>query len=83
MKHYAVILDYATDFQQGLTIYGITHTFEEAKKIFDYHIEEEKKLAEEKGWEVWVDEEDRFDASAPSYVEDHSHLYIEAVINPN
>lgn len=81
MKHYAVILQWSFDYESNTIIYAITHTYEEAKKVFDYYVKEEKERAGERGWEVWRDDEDCFDASGVIYVENHARLYIETIIN--
>ena len=77
MKHYTVILDWATDAEQGVEVLGVTHTPEDAQKIFNKQLAEERKIAEENGWETVVDDADCFEAYVKGYYDNgHSSLFI-------
>ena len=39
MEHYVVILDWATNDEESTDILGVFHTFEDAKREFDKHID--------------------------------------------
>lgn len=80
MKHYVVILDWAANDAEGVNILGVTHTFDDAKEIFNQHIEEEKQLAEDYGYDIETDDEAEFDAGIMgSWYTDHTTLYIKEV----
>jgi hypothetical protein len=80
MKHYVVMLDWATQDAEAVAIIGVVHTYEDAKKLFDEELVEEKGIAESKGYTVEVDEEDRFEAGIMGYwATEHSELYIQEV----
>ncbi len=44
MKHYVVVLDWATEDDEAVAILGVTHTYEEAKAIFDKQRIEEMEI---------------------------------------
>ena len=79
MEHYVVILDWATNDEESTDILGVFHTFEDAKREFDKHIDYERQLAEEKGYVI--DECDsHFEAYADGYYSaEHTALYIQGV----
>lgn len=80
MKHYAVVLDWAVEIDESVAILGITHTFEEAKKIFDTYLPEQKEYAKEYGYVVYTDTESRYEAGILGYWRtEHTALYIEEV----
>lgn len=80
MKHYVVLISWASDYEQGVGIVGVAHTLEEAKEIFNKNLEWEKNLAEENGWEVYENTETCFDAGKEGYYsQDHTRIYIQGV----
>ena len=80
MKHYVIILDWATNDEQGVRICGVCHSPHKAKKIFNAHLVEEKMIADSKDYTVWEDRETLFEAGADGrWSEDHTKLYIEEV----
>lgn len=82
MKHYIVLCDWAVDKmgESGVSITGVAHTLEEAKEIFAKAVVDEKKYAEEHGWEIWADTDTCFDAGEEGfYAAEHAHFYIEEV----
>lgn len=82
MKHYVVLCDWAVDQmgESGVSITGVAHTLEEAKEIFAKAVIDEKKYAEENGWEIFEDTDICFDAGEEGfYVAEHAHFYIEEV----
>ena len=82
MKHYVVLCDSAVD-QMGYDethVTAVAHTFEEAKAILAKAIVEEKEYAIEHGWEIYVDNDEEFDAGEEGfYAKEHTHFYIEEV----
>lgn len=80
MRHYVVVNDWAVEYESGTTILGVAHSIEEAKGIFNRSVEDEKRYAEEHGWEVYDDCETVFDAGEDGYyVSNHTNLYIQMV----
>ena len=78
-KHYVVAREWAADCvgEQGVTILGVAHSFDEAKKIFADNISQERELAETNGWTVYTDNEACFDAGWDGYYNrDHVKLII-------
>ena len=81
MKHYVVVLDWASNDDEGVNILGVTHTLEEAKEIFAKQLVEEKELADEWGWEIETDTDTEFEAYESGYYAiTHSKLYIQGVM---
>lgn len=80
MKHYIIVNDWANEYESGTTILGVVHTMEEAKEIFNKNLVEEKKYANEKGFEIYDDCETVFDAGEDGYyMSNHTNLYIQMV----
>ena len=80
MKHYVVVLDWATNDEENVDILGIKHTFEEAEELFKEHIEYERNLAEDKGYVVSEDFRGCFVAYEEGYyAAEHTRLYIQGV----
>lgn len=80
MKHFVVVHDWASDYESGVTIIGVTHTMEEAKEIFNKNLVDEKGYAEEGGFEIYSDCETAFDAGESGhYVKNHTNLYIQTI----
>lgn len=80
-SHYVVVLDWATEDDEAVAILGVTHTYEEAKEIFDKQLAEEKQYAEECKYEVNQEDASTFDAGRMGYWRmEHTTLYIQGVI---
>lgn len=82
MKHYVVICDWAVDTmgESGVSITAVTHTLDEAKEVFAKAVVDDKKYAEENGWEIFTDTDEEFDAGEEGfYAAEHTHFYIEEV----
>lgn len=80
MKHYVVILDWASDDERGVDILGVGDIYDEAKEIFDENIASEKQHAEDNGYDIQTDTEAEFDAGIMgSWNSDHTTLYIQEV----
>ena len=80
MKHYVILCDWAVDnmCESGIDIIAVTHTLEEAKEIFAKNVVEEKRYAEENGWEILTDTDTEFDAGHFGYwAAEHTRLYIQ------
>ena len=82
MKHYAVILDWASDGERDVSVKAITHTIEEAKVIFAELVDYEKNIAKENHYDVI---EDDTDSEFYAYEEgweslEHTRLYIKEVL---
>lgn len=80
MKHYVIILDWATNDEEGVRICGVCHSLRKAKEIFNRHLAEEKMIANSKGYIIWENRETLFEAGESGrWSEDHTKLYIEEV----
>ena len=80
-NHYVVVHDWAVEEDEGVTILGVTHFYEDAKAIFDKYRLDELHFAEENGYDIDTDEKDRFDAGVMGYWRtEHTTLYIQGVI---
>ena len=81
MKHYVVFLEWSSEGECGSNILGVAHSFEEANKIFNNTVEEEKEIAENNGWEIYEDSDFCFDAGEDGfYAGNHSKVSIEEVV---
>lgn len=80
MKHYVVVNDWANEYESGTNVLGVAHSLEEAKKIFNESLVDEKQYAEERGFEIYDDCETVFDAGEEGYyISNHTHLYIQMI----
>lgn len=80
MEHYIVINNWSNEYENDVTILGIAHTLEEAKKIFNESINDERDYAEEHEYTVYADTEVDFDAGEEGYYSmEHTRLYIQYV----
>ena len=80
MKHYVVLCDWATNDAEGVDITAVAHSLEEAKEIFAKAVVDERKYAEEHGWEIFDDTDRCFDAGEGGfYAVEHAHFYIQGV----
>jgi len=80
-SHYVIVLDWATEDAESIDILGVTHTYEEAKEIFDRQLAEEKKFAEDHGYTIETEDATTFGAGVMGYWRDnHATLYIQGVI---
>lgn len=80
-SHYVVVLDWAVEDDEAVTILGVTHTFEDAKKIFDEYLPEQKGYTEEYGYEVYTDEDAIYEAGiSGEWRTEHTALYIQGVM---
>lgn len=75
--HYIIVNEWAEDLEQSVTILEIAHSLEEAKEKIIPHIQLEKAYAEEKGYEIFEENEMLFDAGEKGhYAEHHTLLSI-------
>lgn len=77
--HYVIINEWELDDQceSGVEVKGVYHTEEEAVEAFKTFVKEERDLADSRGWEIYDDESNRFDAGALGfYANEHSILFI-------
>lgn len=80
MKHYAVILDWASDGEGDASVKAVTHTIEEAKVLFAEFVGDEKVIATDNNYEVETDTDYEFYAFEMGYkVTEHTRLYIQEV----
>lgn len=80
VKHYVVVLEWATNDDAGVIIVGVEHTFYKAKESLDHLVIEERKIAAENGWEVFEDNDYVFDAGESGYyAAEHTKAYIQGV----
>jgi hypothetical protein len=81
MKHYIILCDWAANDVESVDITCIVHSLEEAKEILAKAVVDEKKYAEENGWEIYKDLDVEFDAGKEGYyAAEHAHLYIQEVM---
>ena len=79
-SHYVVVLDWADRFGRGVDILGVTHTYEEAKEIYDKHLVDEKECAKENDYTVETEDATTFDAGIfGEWDLNHITLYIQGV----
>lgn len=79
-SHYVVVLDWATEEDEGVQIFGVSHTLDDAEKIFNEQVVEERKFAEENGYSIEDDIKHVFSAGIMGYWRDnHTTLYIQGV----
>ena len=80
MKHYVVVLDWAVEDDEGVSILGVTHTLEEAKAIFNANLPEQRGYTEDGGYFVYEDTDVRYEAGVSGYWRtEHIALYIQEV----
>ena len=80
MKHYVIVNDWANEYESGTNILGVVHSLEEAKKIFNESLADEKQYAKEHGFTIYDDCETAFDAGEEGYyVNNHTNLYIQMI----
>lgn len=80
MKHFVVILDWATNDDHAMNIISVVHSFEEAKTILAEKKEEELKFAKEHDYMIETNSDVCFEAWEDGrYCSDHINLYIQAV----
>lgn len=80
MKHFVIVLEWAADYGCGSNVIGVTHSLEEAKKIFNKTAAEEREWAIEHEWIIYDDLPTVFEAGQDgTYITDHTNLYIQEV----
>ena len=78
--HYVVVLDWAVEDEEAVAILGVTHTLEEAKKIFNENLPEQKGYTEQYGYEVYEDTDVMYEAGlSGEWRTEHTSLYIQGV----
>ena len=79
-SHYVIVLDWATEDDSNVHILGVAHTLDDAEKIFNEYIKEQKEIAEENGYEIDDDTKHMFSAGIMGFWRDnHIELYIQGV----
>jgi hypothetical protein len=79
-KHYVIINDWSSQYENGVSILGVAHSLEEAKEIFNQYVAEEKQYAEEHEFEIYNNDDEDFDAGEDGYyVSNHTRVYIQGV----
>ena len=80
MSHFVIVNEFANEYENITTILGVAHSLEEAKEIFNQYLDDEKKYAEDHGFEIYDDCETVFDAGEDGYyINNHTNLYIQMV----
>ena len=80
MKHFVIINEWTQDFENGVTVLGVTHDCEKAKIIFNNAVDKERKIADENSWEIFEDEDMLFDAGESGcYINNHTTVLISEV----
>lgn len=78
--HYVVVLDWAVEDDESVIILGVAHTLDDAKKIFNENLPEQKGYTEEYGYEVYEDTDVKYEAGVSDYWRtEHTALYIQGV----
>lgn len=79
-SHYVIVLDWAVEDDEAVTILGVTHTLEDAKRIFNENLPEQKGYTEEHGYEVYTDTDVMYEAGVSGeWRTEHTALYIQGV----
>lgn len=79
--HYVIVHDWAVEEEEGVSILGVVHTYNEARRIFDRKRRDELQYAEENGYDIDTDKDDKFDAGVMGeWRMEHTTLYIQGVI---
>lgn len=77
MKHWIIVLDWANNGENGLQIIAVEHSFEAARRHFQKAVEDERKIADGCGWQVYEDDDATFDAGEDGfYIQSHTTLRI-------
>ena len=82
-QHYVVINDWASDCNcaHDTNIITITHTLEEAQKVFNEVVATERQIAKDKGYEIYEDDDMAFDAGEDGYyTNEHTTVFIKMVM---
>ena len=80
MKYYVLINEWAKDYEKGIGIVAVRHNFASIKEVFDKALPDEMRFAEENGWEIEANGDDRFEAGQIGYwSNNHVSLYIDTV----
>lgn len=80
MKHYAIILDWASDGERDVATKAVTHTIEEAKALFAEFVCDEKNIANENNYYVEEDTDCEFYAFEMGWeAVEHTRMYIQEV----
>lgn len=79
-SHYVVVLDWATEDDGDVQILGVAHTLDDAKRIFNEQITEEKMIAADNGYTIDEDTGHVFCAGIMgNWRNNHITLYIQGV----
>ena len=80
MKHYVIIHEWANDYEYDVSVLGVAHSLGEAKEIFNNSVDDEKKYADEHGYEIFEDDDMIFDAGKyGEYIVFHTRMYIQDI----
>lgn len=80
MEHYVIIHEWANDYEYDVSVLGVAHSLEEAKQIFNNSVDDEKKYADEHGYEIFEDNDVIFDAGKyGEYIVFHTRMYIQGI----
>ena len=80
IKHYVVMLDWASQDAQDVVVIGMAHSLEKAKEIFDKQVQHEKHIAEMEEYEIFEDSDTCFEAYEKGYWNNgHCKLWIQEV----
>lgn len=79
--HYVITLDWARDFETGLSIVAVEHSLQKAKEVFAKEVKRERSIAEDNGWMIYEDDDQMFDAGEEgSHIQDHTTVYLTPVV---
>ena len=71
------MLDWANNGENGLQIIAVEHSFEEAQQHFQKAVEDERKIADGNGWQVYEDDNATFDAGEDGFhIQSHTTVRI-------
>ena len=82
MKHYVVMLDWATNDDFHSEVIGVGHTLDEAKSLLSQRLVQEIMFAEKHDYKIETNTDTEFVAYEDGfYSGEHTHLWIEEVEN--
>lgn len=80
MEHFVIICDWKDHHEGNIDILGVSHSLDDAKKIFNNVLPKKKELAGKNGFEVINESETYFCAECEEeWGENYTKLYIQKV----
>jgi hypothetical protein len=80
MEHYVVINDWSVDGDCGIRFIGVTHTLEDAKRLLNEVVADERDFANDNHFMIYEDNDTVFDAGIEGYYSaNHTSIFIKCV----